>query len=94
MPFLRIEHAVPDYDAWWQAFVGDPLDRKGSGVVGYQVFRSVEDPNVVMIDLELAGLAEAEAFLGRLRELWAGPAKAITVDPRARIAERVDSAQL
>lgn len=94
MPILRIEHGVPDFDGWRRAFDNDPLDRKASGVVHFQVLRSVEDPNFVMIDLELETLAEAEAMLERLRGLWAGPGKAVTHDPQARIVESVDSQTL
>ena len=94
MPILRIEHGVPDFDGWRRAFDNDPLDRKASGVVRYQVLRSVEDPNFVMIDLELETLAEAEAMLERLRGLWAGPGKAVTHNPQARIVEYVDSQAL
>jgi hypothetical protein len=47
MPILRIEHAVPTFAGWKQAFDNDPVDRKGSGVRRYQVLRSVDDPNYV-----------------------------------------------
>ena len=94
MPILRIEHRVPDYDAWRHAFDNDPLDRKGSGVVRYQVLRSVEDPNFVMIDLDLGTNEEAEAMLAKLQQLWAGPGKAVTHNPQARIVEFVDSEDL
>lgn len=43
MTTLRIEHSVPDFEGWKQAFDNDPADRKGSGVRRYQVSRSVED---------------------------------------------------
>jgi hypothetical protein len=33
MPVLRIHHAVPDCEGWKRAFDGDPMDRKGSGVL-------------------------------------------------------------
>lgn len=94
MPILRIEHGVPDFDAWRRAFDSDPVDRKGSGVVRYQVLRSVADPNFVMIDLDLGTNEEAEAMLAKLQQLWAGPGKAVTQNPQARIVEFVDSAEL
>ncbi|HTE85156.1 MAG TPA: hypothetical protein VK821_10515 [Dehalococcoidia bacterium] len=37
MPILRIEHAVPSFDSWEQAFDSDPAGRKQSGVRRYQV---------------------------------------------------------
>jgi hypothetical protein len=35
MAILRIEHRVPSYESWKQAFDSDPVDRKGSGVRRY-----------------------------------------------------------
>jgi hypothetical protein len=55
MVVLRIEHPVPDYARWKEAFDSDPVDRKGSGV---------------RRDSEFADVGEAEAMLGALRELW------------------------
>jgi len=93
MPILRIRHAVRNFEGWKRAFDNDPMDRKGSGVRRYQVFRSVADPNLVMIDLELDTLAEADRLLGRLQELWAGPGGAVMQDPEAWILEPVESKQ-
>jgi len=45
MPIVRIEHAVPDFAKWKQAFDRDPADRKGSGVRRYQISRPVNEPN-------------------------------------------------
>ena len=72
MPVLRIEHSVPDFDGWKRAFDSDPADRKGSGVRRYQVYRSVEDPNFVMIDLEFDSLGEAQGLLATMRRIWSG----------------------
>jgi hypothetical protein len=94
MPTLRIEHAVPDFDAWKRAFDSDPADRRGSGVLRYQVLRSVEDPNLVMIDLEFGSAAEAEGLLDKMQQIWSGPGKAVMKDPRAQIAETVETREL
>ena len=69
MPILRIEHPVPDFDAWKQAFDSDPLDRKRSGVRRYRILRSLDDPNYAIVDLEFddaddAGEEPAAAPLG------------------------------
>lgn len=42
---LRIEHRVPDYDQWKQAFDNDPVGRERMGVRRYRVLRSLDDPN-------------------------------------------------
>jgi len=91
MAILRIQHAVPSFENWKRAFDSDPMDRKSSGVRAYHVFRSVEDPNFVMIDLELDTVADAERMLGRLRQLWAGPGGSVMRNPEARIVERIES---
>jgi hypothetical protein len=89
MHILRIEHAVPDYDAWKEAFDDDPLDREGSGVLRHRVMRSVDDPNYLLIDLEFENADRAQAMLGKLRELW-GRVEVMR-DPTARIVETVES---
>jgi len=91
---LRIDHSVPDYEAWKAAFDRDPVDRKGSGVRSYRVARSVTDPNRVLIDLDVADLDSAEGLLVKLQGLWAGPAAAITINPMGMITETVDTVDL
>lgn len=91
MPVLRIQHAVPNYEGWKQTFDRDPVDRRGSGVRNYTVYRAVTDPNLVMIDLELNTLDEATRLLERLRQLWAGPGGPMVRKPEAWILEQVES---
>jgi len=86
---LRIEHPVPDFERWKQAFDSDPVGRAQSGVRRYRILRSVDDPSYVMIDLELDDPEAAAALLARLRELWSGVD--VMRDPRTRIAEVVES---
>jgi hypothetical protein len=86
---LRIEHAVPDYDAWKTAFDGDPVRRQEAGVRRYRVLRPTDDPNYVMIDLEFDTAAEAEGMLVALRDLWSRVD--VMRDPHARVVEAVDS---
>jgi len=94
MPTLRIEHAVPSFDMWKQAFDSDPADRKGSGVTRYRISRGIDDPNFVTIDLEFKTLEEAQKLLGFMEQVWAGPGKAFMMDPRARIVETVEDVSL
>jgi hypothetical protein len=94
MPILRIEHSVPDYNGWKQAFDSDPADRKGSGVRRYQVLRSVEDPNYVLIDLEFDSLDEAEGLLAKMRRVWSGDGQRVMRNPQARIVDSVESHEL
>lgn len=88
MTILQIEHPVRDFDAWKAAFDSDPVGRREGGVRSYRVYRPADDPNYVVVDLELDSPAEAEAFLGRLRDLWSrAVAKGLIRDPQARILE-------
>jgi hypothetical protein len=66
----------------------------------YRVFRPVDDPKYVIIDLDFDGATEAQAFLESLRKVWsrvdlspgllreAGVPK---TSPRATIVEEVES---
>jgi hypothetical protein len=94
MPVVRIEHSVPSFERWKQAFDSDPANRKGSGVRRYQILRLKDDPNYVMIDLEFDGIAEAEAFVQKMQKIWNGPAKAVMQNPSARIADVVEGKEV
>jgi hypothetical protein len=91
MVVLRIEHAVPDYDAWKVAFDSDPAGRERSGVRRYRILRMLNDPNRVLIDLELDTAREAEALMTVLGRVWGGVAANIVSNPQANIAEVVES---
>lgn len=67
------------------------MDRKGSGVRRYDIYRSVDDPNFVMIDLHLDTLADAQKVLEKLRHLWEGPGGAVMRNPQAWVLETVES---
>jgi hypothetical protein len=94
MPTLRIEHAVPNFDLWKQAFDSDPADRKGSGVRCFRISQAIDDPNYVTIDLDFDTVAEARRLLATMEQVWAGPGKAFMVDPRAHIVETIENVQL
>jgi hypothetical protein len=86
---LRIEHPVPNYDAWKEAFDSDPISRGQSGVRRYRILRPTDDPNYIMIDLEFDSASEAEAVHSALRELWSRVG--VMHSPQARIVEAVES---
>lgn len=91
MIVLRIEHPVPDYDAWKQAFDRDPVGRQRSGVRRYRIMRPVDDPHYVLIDLEFDTAGEADSLLAAMREVWARVTGVVMTDPRARIVETVET---
>jgi hypothetical protein len=93
---LRIEHSVPSFEKWKQAFDGDPADRKGSGVRRYQILRLRDDPNDVLIDLEFDSINEVEAFLRTMtmQRIWGGPGKAVMQNASGRDADVVEAKEL
>ncbi len=92
MPILRIEHAVPNFDAWKEAFDSDPLGREQSGVRRYRVLRPVDDPNYVMVDLEFDSPSEAEAVRAALLNLWRRvEMEGLIGSPQARIVDAVEA---
>jgi hypothetical protein len=91
---LRIEHRVPNYDAWKQAFDNDPAGRKQSGVLRYSILRGVDEPNYVMIDLDFGSRDDAEGLLAKMRQVWGRVQGSIIDEPHARIVERVETIEL
>jgi hypothetical protein len=88
MPTLHIEHAIVDFEGWQHAFDGFADARTRAGVLAHRVLRPVDDPHYVVIDLDFATVAAAEAFLGFLRDrVWAVPANspALAGPPRTNI---------
>lgn len=70
MSMLVIQHCVTDFQAWKQAFDGDPIGRAQNGVIRHAIYRSSDDPNDVIVNLEFSSREQAEKFLTKLRELW------------------------
>jgi hypothetical protein len=91
MVILRIEHSVPNFDGWKQAFDSDPAGRKKSGVRRYQVLRPIDDPNFVMIDLEFDTASQAEALLAAMRVVRGRVEGTLMVNPQSRIVEAVET---
>jgi hypothetical protein len=93
VPILQIEHPVRDFDTWKAAFDGDPVRREAGGVRRYEIYRPVDDPRYIAVDLEFDTRPEAEAFKRALEALWRSPqaAPALGGVPRARIVDLVES---
>ena len=88
---LRIEHPVPNYDGWKQAFDSDPVGREKSGVRRYQILRPVDNPNYVLIELEFNTLEQAEALLAAMRVVWGRVEGTIMMNPQTRIVETMET---
>lgn len=91
---LRIEHPVPDFEAWKRAFDSDPLGRQRAGVRRYRILRPFDDPHYVLVDLEFASLAQAQATLQALRQLWGQVEGAVIGKGKARIVEVCETVEL
>ena len=90
MVSVQIEHQIPDYDGWRAAFDRDPASRKASGVLRYRVSRPLDDPKYVIVELDFADRAKADAFVAKMRGIWKQVEGTVMTGPRARIVEVVD----
>jgi hypothetical protein len=92
VPVLQIEHPVRDYAAWKAAFDSDPAGRERGGVRRYEIYRPVDDPGFVAVDLAFDNRDAAEAFKLGLESLWRTPraSAALAGTPRARIVDVVE----
>ncbi len=92
MPIVQIEHPVSAYETWKAAFDRDPAGREASGVRRYQVYRPINDPAYVAVDLEFDTRAEAETFQLGLQAMWRSPGalRALAGTPRSRIVDVVE----
>ncbi|MEP6844740.1 MAG: hypothetical protein ABI861_01995 [Panacibacter sp.] len=93
MTILQIEHKVPNFEGWKQAFNNDPLNRKKSGTRRHRIYRMADDPNYVIIDLEFDSIEEAEAMLAALEKLWNKVEGTVMLAPKARLLNMVESVE-
>jgi hypothetical protein len=92
MAILQIQHAVRDFDAWKRAFDSDPIGRAQGGVRRHRILQAADDPNFVVIELEFDDTAAAEAFGGKLRELWGRRSEDLGLErPEARVLDSVET---
>jgi hypothetical protein len=81
-------------EGWKRAFDSDPADRKGSGARRYSVSGSLDDQNLVMIDLEFDDPEDGRALLAKMKRIWQGPGKDVMRSPVAWIVETVETIDL
>ena len=91
MYILQIEHPVPSFDGWKQAFDSDPVGRARSGVRRYRILRPIDNANHVMIELEFDTIGQAEGLLAAMRVVWGRVEGQIMMNPQARIVEAVET---
>lgn len=85
---LTLIHTVPDYDRW--SSVMRESRRKIPGVIGMAVYRSIDEPNEVMVDVDVDSMDAAQRLLQLhdLRDLL--DRSGIEIYPPVFIGERVD----
>jgi hypothetical protein len=66
MPFIITRIKVGDFDAWKPSFDKD-IPRARASATSYRVFRSLQDPGEVFIQLEFASIEDALTSRDRLR---------------------------
>ena len=92
MTILRLEHAISDFDVWKATFDRDPVGREESGVRGHRLYRPLDDPNYIAVDLEFDDSAAAKRFQVALGDLWRSreASPALVGTPHVRIVETVE----
>jgi len=92
MTTVHIEHPISDFATWKAAFDRAAPIRAEHHVRAFEIFRPVDDPAYVVIRLELDNADHAQAFLARLRQLWANrdATPALRGTPQVRILDRVE----
>jgi hypothetical protein len=96
MTTLRIEHAIHDYQLWKAAFDSFAEARAKAGVRSCAIRLPVDDPKLLMLDLEFDTAAAAGAFARFLRQqVWSSPASspALAGAARTRILDLIHSAE-
>lgn len=91
MHTLLIEHAISSFDTWSAAFGRFATQRAEAGVLAERIARPLDEPTQIVVELDFAEAAEAERFLGFLRErVWAdaSASPALAGSPRARVLRR------
>lgn len=97
MATLRIEHPISDFSTWKVAFDRVSTKRKQAGVRRYRIFRPVDDPAYILVDLDFDHLSAAEEFLAFLqRDIWGSSqaSPALAGSPQTRIIETVESQEI
>jgi hypothetical protein len=73
MATILIHHRVGDYEAWREVYDGVGEMQREGGVRSKRVWRSADDPNMVVVEHDFDSPEAAKAFMDRsdLREAMA-----------------------
>jgi hypothetical protein len=62
MPLMIVHHKVRDYASWRPIYDAHESSRTRAGITNGRVYRKVEDPNDLVILLDVADVAKARAW--------------------------------
>jgi hypothetical protein len=62
MALMVIHHKVRDYAVWRPAYDAHESNRVGAGITNGRVYRKAEDPNDLVILLDVADVAKARVW--------------------------------
>jgi hypothetical protein len=88
---LQIEHRVRDFDAWKKAFDNYNPFQSEECIHHYRIFRSLDNPNYVMIDLDFERSSEANLFVEAMQKLWERVEGKLIERPQVRIVEALEN---
>jgi uncharacterized protein (DUF1330 family) len=63
MPWMLVRHKVEEYAKWKPAFDEHGAARKAIGSKGGYLFRNVDDPNEVVVLIDMVDLQKAREFV-------------------------------
>ena len=81
---LRIEHKVPSFDKWRDAFDSDPIKSEKMGVKRYHIFRPVDDHEYVIIHLEFENVLDFQVTQAALQKMWTRVEGTIMMAPQTK----------
>lgn len=70
MTVLLVEYRVEDYAGWKAVFDRDPMGRRSHGVSGHRIYQDSDDPNHLMLSLEVDSVEHAKTFVDELQPVW------------------------
>ncbi|MBV9060825.1 MAG: hypothetical protein JOZ09_16965 [Pseudonocardiales bacterium] len=65
MSYMMLRLETPDFDTWKALFDADPAGRK-QAAKGYVLYRGVDNPNEVIIQVEFSSTEQVKSFRERL----------------------------
>lgn len=87
MAILLVEYRIQDFGGWKEVFDRDPMDRGGNGVTRHWIYRDADDPEHVILSLELRTAQAARTFLDALE-----PVRDVSGVVQASVLEEAEAA--